>query len=352
MSNYKQLDNLVNTIGNYIQDNSERIWKGTKYLVIFPTLLALGLNVLPNFQKYINKIIPTANTNISEADAAETKPNVLEYFHNTLELRKEKIAENKILREEKTLEDYLLKNLKKSSRIVDLEGYKQIPRDYNFSNVQKKNLDDKLLEWLNLDPDMKLSYEVLNVQNQEVRVFNIIDSDSICDGQIYASTMGDGRVRVFLDWIESSDINLASSGLKTYDIEAVMCDVIKSKAKGYNLYRISDGETTFGFVIAPEKLAIKEILKGYKKNDAYNLFNGAILGSPFVKSKITKPTSDNGDNGDGGDQEQIPEPSLEQELNDNNDPQDPANTGSDPNTDEGSTPENPVVNPDPPPHEF
>ncbi len=66
MKSYKPLDNLVNNVGNYIQNNSEKIWKGAKYLVIFPTVLALGLNVLPKFQKPINKIIPTTNTNISE----------------------------------------------------------------------------------------------------------------------------------------------------------------------------------------------------------------------------------------------------------------------------------------------
>ncbi len=100
MKSYKPLDNLVNNVENYIQNNSEKIWKGAKYLVIFPTVLALGLNVLPKFQKPINKIIPTTNTNISEAYAAETKTNVLDYFHNALKSRDEKIAENQILREQ------------------------------------------------------------------------------------------------------------------------------------------------------------------------------------------------------------------------------------------------------------
>lgn len=362
MKSYKPLDNLVKGVGNYIQNNSEKIWKGAKYLVIFPTALIVALNVLPKFQNTINKIIPTASTNLSQVDAAEAKTNVLDYFHNALKSRDEKIAENQILREEKTLEDYLSKNLKRSFRIVDLEGSKQIPRDYNFSNVQKEDLDYKLLKELNLYSHMRLSYEILNVNGQKVWVYNVIDSDNINDGKILVSDLIDDRVRVLFDKMNKSSINLASSGLRTYDIEAVMCDIIKSKARDYNLYRISDG-TTFGFVLAPKKLAIEEILK------EYDSFNGAILGSPF-KSKekalvvIITPEEE---------VEEVPEEealvtttttlttttttltpqqSPGQELNDNNDLQDPVNTGSDPNTGEGSTQETPVVNPDTLPHEF
>ena len=343
MKNYNPLNNLSSNIKNYVKSNSEKIWKVTKYGVIFPTALVVGLSFVPKTQNAINKVIPTANTNISEVDAAETKPNVLEYFHKTLESRNEKIAENEILRERKNLEDYLSKNLPRNFDVVDLEGYKQIRKNYDFSKVSKESLDDKLLEGLNLDSDMKLSYDILNVKGQKVWAYNVIDSDDINDGEISVSKYQNGKVRVLFDMINKSSINIASSGLKTCDISAVISDIIKSKDRSYNFYRISDGETTFGFVLAPKKLAVKELL------EEYGDYNGALLGSVSVKREKIEPTPDNGDDGD---QEPTPEPSLEQELNDDADPQDPVNTGCDPNTGDGSTQTDPVVNPDPDPHIF
>jgi len=298
----------------------------------------------PEIEKAINSY--SQNFSIgSQVVAAETKTNVLDYFHNALNSRDEKIAEK---REQTILENYLSNNLPKNFSIVDLERRKQIRKNYDFSKVSKENLDDKLLQTLNLNPDMKLSYDMFNVKGEKVTAYNIIDSDNINDGIISVSNLGEGRVRVLFDELNKSDINLITSGLKTYDISAIMSDILKSKANNCNLYRISDGETTFGFVLAPKKLAIEEILKEYGK------YNGAILGSASIeheKKESVIPTPP--DEEEQEEQEETgptPEPSLQQELNNDNDPVDPVITGSDPNTGDGSTQTNPVVNPDPDPH--
>jgi len=495
MNKYNPLYNLANNARNYIQNNSEKIWKGTKYGIIFPTVLAVGLSAAPKLQETINKIMPTAGTNISDVYAAEKeqglylwgpqieqfaeankntwimgeefkkvltkeemnefsefekklnefiaytgmtqkllidldklyaikiKPstktengsiiyyignledknsvrvglgrlevNINQYLEEVLkgaykynalleQIEAEaqtpkislankveetkintisKIQEEKKLQEQKDLEDYVsekLNTINKRFQIVDLEDSKKIPIDYNLGGISKENLDDKLLEVLNLNPSMKLSFKELIVQNKKVFVYNIIDSDDPNDGNITKYLLLDGRTKALFDEKNKDDsyaIKTVNSKLGNNRIEPVMSDLILTSSikKDYNLYRISDEESTFGFVLAPEKLAIEEVLK------EYNLLNGAILGSAFKPEKIepvtppvepiepeepvtpiTPPTP-------------TPQPSPEQELNDNNDPQDPVNTGSDPNTGEGSTPENPVVNPDPDPHIF
>jgi len=497
MNKYNPLYNLANNARNYIQNNSEKIWKGTKYGIIFPTILAVGLSAAPKLQEKetINKIMPTAGTNISEVYAAEKeqglylwgpqieqfaeankntwimgeefkkvltkeemnefsefekklnefiaytgmtqkllidldklyaikiKPstktengsiiyyignledknsvriglgrlevNINQYLEDVLkgaykynalleqieaeaqmpkisladkveETKRNtisKIQEEKKLQEQKDLEDYVsekLNTINKRFQIIDLENSKKIPIDYNLRGISKENLDDKLLEVLNLNPSMKLSFKELIVQNKKVFVYNIIDSDDPNDGNITKYLLLDGRTKALFDEKNKDDsyaIKIVNSKLGNNRIEPVMSDLILTLSikKDYNLYRISDGETTFGFVFAHKDLAIEEVLKEYK------LLNGAILGSAFKPEKIepvtppvepiepeepvtpiTPPTP-------------TPQPSPEQELNDNNDPQDPVNTGSDPNTGEGSTPENPVVNPDPDPHIF
>ena len=495
MNKYNPLYNLANKARNYIQNNSEKIWKGTKYGIIFPTVLAVGLSAAPKLQETINKIMPTAGTNISEVYAAEKeqglylwgpqieqfaeankntwvmgeefkkvltkeemnefsefekklnefidytgmtqkllidldklyaikiKPstktengsiiyyignledknsvriglgrlevNINQYLEDVLkgaykynalleqieaeaqmpkisladkveETKRNtisKIQEEKKLQEQKDLEDYVsekLNTINKRFQIIDLENSKKIPIDYNLRGISKENLDDKLLEVLNLNPSMKLSFKELIVQNKKVFVYNIIDSDDPNDGNITKYLLLDGRTKALFDEKNKDDsyaIKIVNSKLGNNRIEPVMSDLILTLSikKDYNLYRISDGETTFGFVFAHKDLAIEEVLKEYK------LLNGAILGSAFKPEKIepvtppvepiepeepvtpiTPPTP-------------TPQPSPEQELNDNNDPQDPVNTGSDPNTGEGSTPENPVVNPDPDPHIF
>jgi len=497
MNKYNPLYNLANNARNYIQNNSEKIWKGTKYGIIFPTILAVGLSAAPKLQEKetINKIMPTAGTNISDVYAAEKeqglylwgpqieqfaeankntwimgeefkkvltkeemnefsefekklnefiaytgmtqkllidldklyaikiKPstktengsiiyyignledknsvrvglgrlevNINQYLEEVLkgaykynalleQIEAEaqtpkislankveetkintisKIQEEKKLQEQKDLEDYVsekLNTINKRFQIIDLENSKKIPIDYNLRGISKENLDDKLLEVLNLNPSMKLSFKELIVQNKKVFVYNIIDSDDPNDGNITKYLLLDGRTKALFDEKNKDDsyaIKIVNSKLGNNRIEPVMSDLILTLSikKDYNLYRISDGETTFGFVFAHKDLAIEEVLKEYK------LLNGAILGSAFKPEKIepvtppvepiepeepvtpiTPPTP-------------TPQPSPEQELNDNNDPQDPVNTGSDPNTGEGSTPENPVVNPDPDPHIF
>ncbi|MHA1483644.1 MAG: hypothetical protein ACTSQA_09475 [Candidatus Heimdallarchaeaceae archaeon] len=71
MNNYKPLDNIINNTKNYIQNNSEKIWKGVKYGVILPTALAVSLSVAPNIQNAIHKFIPIVSSNISQVVAAE-----------------------------------------------------------------------------------------------------------------------------------------------------------------------------------------------------------------------------------------------------------------------------------------
>ncbi|MBA3064731.1 hypothetical protein FP803_04815, partial [Candidatus Woesearchaeota archaeon] len=203
-----------------------------------------------------------------------------------------KIQEEKELQEQQNLEGYvseLLNIVNNRFQIIDLENSKRIPVEYNLYGVPKESLDDKLLEELNLFTDMKLSVEEMIVQNKKVFVYNIIDSDDLNDGNITKYLLLDGRTKALFDEKNKDDsytIKIVKSKLGNNKIEPVMSDLIltSSLKKDYNLYRISDGETTFGFVLAPEKLAIEEILKEYK------LVNGAILGSAFKPEKIEPVT--------------------------------------------------------------
>jgi len=523
MKSYKPLDHLVNNIGNYIQNNSEKLKTAAKYGIILPTALAISLSVAPKIQNAINKIIPTANTNISEVYSAEKeqsvylwenqikqfaeankniwimgeefkksftkeemnefskfekklnefidytgmthellidldklyaikikpsteteegsivyyvknlddknsvrvglgelKVNINQYLEETLkgaykyndlleqieakaqipkisladkveETKRDtisKIQKEKKLQEQQNLEDHVSERLNITNnrfQIIDLEDSKRIPVEYNLYGVPKESLDDKLLEELNLSPDTKLSVKEIIVQNKKVFVYNIIDSDEPNDGNITKYLLFDGKTKVLFDEKNKDDsyiLNTVKSEFGNNKIAPIMSDLILTSSikEDYNLYRISDDKTTFGFVLAPKNLDIKETL------DKYKLLNGAILGSAFVKSKITEPVTPP--------VEPVtppvvpvtppvvpiippvvpiippvvpvitpvvpiitpttptPQPSPEQELNDNDDPQDPVNTGSDPGTGEGSTPEEPVPNPDPDPHIF
>jgi hypothetical protein len=71
MNNYKPLDNLVNNAKCYIKNNPEKIWKGVKYGMIFPTAFAVGLSGAPKIQDAISRFIPSLDTNVSQSIAAE-----------------------------------------------------------------------------------------------------------------------------------------------------------------------------------------------------------------------------------------------------------------------------------------
>ena len=323
----------------------------------------VGLGELEvNINQYLEEILKGAykyNNLLEQIEAKAQAPKIslADKVEETKRSTISKIQEEKKLQEQKNLEGYvseLLNIVNNRFQIIDLENSKRIPVEYNLYGVPKESLDDKLLQELNLSPDMKLSVEEMIVQNKKVFVYNIIDSDDLNDGNITKYLLLDGRTKTLFDEKNKDDsytIKIVKSKLGNNKIEPVMSDLIltSSLKKDYNLYRISDGETTFGFVLAPEKLAIEEILKEYK------LVNGAILGSPFKPEKIepvTPPVEPVTPPEEPVTPPTLPGQSPQQELNDNNDPQDPANTGSDPNTGEDSTQETPVVNPDPDPHIF
>jgi len=298
-----------------------------------------------------------------EAKAQIPKISLADKVKETKRSTISKIQEEKELQEQQNLEDYVSGNFNTIGnrfQIIDLQNSKRISVEYNLNGVPKESLDDKLLEELNLSPDTKLSVKGLNVQNKKAFVYNVIDSDEPNDGNITKYLLLNERTKVLFDKKNKDDaytINTVNSKLGNNEIALIMSDLIltSSLKKDYNLYRIGDDKTTFGFVLAHENLAIEEVLK------EYDSLNGAILGSAFNSKKIESVTPDQEPDQDPEEvpeeepeeeSEEEPEPSPEQELNDNDDPQDPADTGSDPGTGEGSTPEDPVVNPDPDPHIF
>ena len=85
MTSYKPLDHLVNTVGGYIQNSSEKIKTGVKYGIIFPAALAVGLSIAPKLQNVIHNIIPSTSTNISQVVAAELNQSTYQLFKNQVD---------------------------------------------------------------------------------------------------------------------------------------------------------------------------------------------------------------------------------------------------------------------------
>ncbi len=265
---------------------------------------------------------------------------------------------------QKTIEDYVSENLKKLNKkvvVVDLENSHKKINMYNAENA------DEMLKALDIPNSALISYN----EFKGITGYNIIlDYKDLDDGKNQITLDKNGFTFLF-------DVPSATQGYKasskiqesrleklvvTDDAGAVVSDILADKDNTYYIIRdIKDGKPSFGIFSVPAgmEVKIKEILAKYIEGVKEG-YDGAKFIFPEIKKveKETKP-DEPGPTPPGptpSDEEEVeqeePEPSPEQELNDNNDPQDPVNTGSDPNTGEGSTPENSVVNPDPDPHIF
>ena len=316
-----------------------------------------------NLEQYINSILEKVYSFNNKYESLVEKREA-ELPKETVE-DKARETQQKIISEaqeakQRTIEDYVSENLKSARKkvvIIDLDKFDKKINVYDAENATE------MLKALDIPKDAIISYNKFG----GIIGYNIIlDYENLDDGKNQITVDKDGFTFLF-------DVPDAKQGYKviskiqesrledlivTDDVGAVVSDILANKSRIHYIIRnLKEEKPSFGIFSVPIDMKVKvgEILAKYIEGVKEG-YDGAKFIFPEI-NKVEKETTP--------DEIEpipppipppitppIPEPSPEQELNNNNDSNDPVNTGSDPNTGEGSTPENPVVNPDPDPHIF
>ncbi len=372
--NHKLLMDLDKIISiKFYPDNTEGGYTTTSYVGNMVSKSAINTGKIFNIpdgveiEEYMNPILKDAfyfggklqkllKERENEADKKAKENKLIETRQGVISAAQEEKQE--------TIDNFVSGNINSVGTIgvYDLKGFrKQL-------NVYKITDADGLLEALTIPDNATVRF----AEQDGIYLYNIVlDSEDTNDGRIKITPTTDGFIATN-DVPDSPKgrrlVSIIPDGLDlgelvtTMNVKAVISKLIVDKKDDYNIFMVRNLEDSVGcpedvkpsssMAFVPKKMDVEVGQISENNTDGTE--------PDYDGAEFKFPKSFDRDVGDSGTPEIPIEPidpviylpSPEQELNDNNNTGDPANTGCDPNTGEGSTQTDPVVNTDSDPHIF